>query len=106
MNAAVQPTPAPSESVHTPFRWLHHAVPRTPQTDFLELAKDVCNGVVVVMQVAHLDRQDRPDGDVTLFDINSMEQLNLLAAASIKMLADLADSHLEELSARARKAAK
>lgn len=101
--SADAPRAAVAQSIHHPFSWLHDSLAGNAHAEFLALTRNICNGAAVIADVAHIYAIDQDTGETTVFSINDMERLNLMAASSLKLLAGLAEREIEMMNARALK---
>lgn len=98
MQHAAEQAASKPRAMYSNFSWLVDSLKNDERAQFVALARDVARGAEVCMQVAHSDFTDRDAGHDTLFTIQQLEHLSLLASRSLKMLGDEAERIIEAMN--------
>lgn len=94
---------SPAAALHQPFSWLHSSLKNNQDAQFVARTRDVCNGVALCLDLVQMSDVDRATCAQSVLSVCDSERLMLLAAASVKMLADSAEREIEYLNSRAQK---
>ena len=97
-NTTTSPT-----ALHQPFTWLHVSVQNDAHAEFLAMAKSMCTGVAVCLQLVAQSELARDNGSVPVLDIGDSESLLMLAIESAKLLSSAAEIEIDTINERAIK---
>ena len=110
MKTTINPKPSP-DALHEPFSWLHSSLRHDRQAEFATTTYDICQGIGLCIELVHssdLVRLHNKDADlgeeeVVTLCVSDTERLLRLAKASIGLLADRTEHHIEWLNETARR---
>ncbi|MGZ9711328.1 hypothetical protein ACXX82_11025 [Glaciimonas sp. GNP009] len=99
-----QPTSSTApEALHQAFSWLPLHLRADPHAQFIAMTTDVCLGIQTCVDLAYFSTMDRGSDTTPMLDVADTDRLLRLVSMSSQMLANDAESRIDQRKHRSDK---